>query len=119
RKRDQRAERGRDQRREDRDLEADLQRAREPRVGERMLPVLEREPLPRVVERERDDDRDRQEEVREREERVRVEDAMPQLPDHRPAAAPMSRSVPTSFENTTTSTRIAPMRTNESAAAVG
>src|SRR5262249_33015762 len=124
RERDHRPEHSRDERGEDCELDADPDRAAQARIAERILPVLQREPLPRVVEaservveRERDDDRDRQEEIRECEERVDVEDATPD--PHRPAAAPMSRSVPTRREKTITSTMIAPMRMNESAAAVG
>ena len=52
----------------------------EARHAERVLPVLEREALPgeveaalRVVEREQDDDRDRQQQVDQRERRVEVQ----------------------------------------------
>ena len=50
RERHQRAEHRRDDRRERRDLEAVLHRVGEPRDRERVLPVLEREPLPGEVE---------------------------------------------------------------------
>src|SRR5262249_35802696 len=125
RERDERAERRGDERGEERDLEADRNGTAEPRVRERVLPVLEREPFPRVVEaalgvveREDDHDRDRQEEVRKREERVGVEHVTADPGDH--AAVPaVSRSVPSRRAKISTSTRIAPMRMNDRAAAVG
>src|SRR5205823_3684960 len=80
RERDQRPEGGRDEGREHGNLETYSERGPETGVVERVRPVLEREALPRVVEaagrvveREQDDDRDRQEQVDERERRVERE----------------------------------------------
>jgi hypothetical protein len=74
RERDEGAERRRRDARERRDLQRELDRAAELRVAEGIRPVLEREALPDevppprgVVEREEDDDGDRDEQVGERE----------------------------------------------------
>src|SRR5207237_7901891 len=81
RERDHRPEHGRDETREERDLDAEDDRVPQPRIPEWVRPVAEREALPRevetagrVVERERDHDRDRQEEVAEGEQRVDVQE---------------------------------------------
>src|SRR2546423_1101612 len=109
-----------------------------------MRPVLEREALPReveatgrVVERERDHHRDRQEQIAEREDgvagqdvpadeadaprerRLARPDAGHRRPRPQPATAPVSRSVPSTLSYTVPGRRIAPIRTNDSAAAVG
>ena len=82
RQRGDRAERRRDQRRQRGDLERDAQRVADAGHAERVLPGVERELLPdeveaplRLVEREEQDDRDRQQQVEQREPGVEVQPA--------------------------------------------
>ena len=98
------------------DLERQRHGVDEPGDGVPVLPVVEREALPRVVEaarrvveRERDHDRDRQEQVREGEHRVDGQDVLADEREHAPARPdpdgfggdrghPVSFSVPSARE---------------------
>jgi hypothetical protein len=92
------AERGGDQRRDQGDLERGGERLREVRVGERVLPVLEREALPGEVEaalvrveREQDDDEHRDEQVQQGQARPDREQPAADAVGRRPAAAAARR----------------------------
>ena len=98
---DERSEGRRDDARENGDLETHANRAPEPRIVERVEPVLERKALPcvveaaeRVVERERDHDRYRQHQIDESEQRVHRQDV---VFDERPDPSEWTLARPTDF----------------------